>query len=81
MHCSKTGFLFDHVVGGGRQRLRHIKTKRFSSLEVDHQLELGGRLNGKLTWFSALEDAMGVRRRHSSENEWAVRDQAADFSE
>ena len=58
--AAKRALLFDHVVGGGEQRLRHIKAERSSSLEVDHQLELGGRLNGKLAWFCAPEDAIGI---------------------
>jgi hypothetical protein len=32
--------LFDHLVGAGEQRRRHAEAKRFSSLEVDYEIEL-----------------------------------------
>jgi len=33
--------LFDHLVGGGDQRLWDHQTKRLRGLEIDHKLELG----------------------------------------
>src|SRR4029453_9020249 len=72
--------LFDHFIGCVEQRRRHGEAKRFRGLEVDYQLELDGGLDGKLTWFRALEDAISIRRRTPVliENIRAVRDQAAD---
>jgi hypothetical protein len=36
---AKPSSLFDHLVGGGEQRLRHGQAERLGGLEVDHQLE------------------------------------------
>src|SRR5260370_9336466 len=33
--------LFNHLVGGGEQRLRHVETQRLCGLEIDRQFELG----------------------------------------
>ena len=35
--------LFDHLVGGGEQRLRHGEVERLRGLEIDQKLELGPR--------------------------------------
>jgi hypothetical protein len=37
--------LFNYVVGQLLQMQGHSEAERFRGLEVDHQLELGGRLN------------------------------------
>jgi hypothetical protein len=40
---------FDHLVGAGEQRRRHLEAKRPScGLEVDHELELGRLLDCEL---------------------------------
>ena len=62
MQCSKSS-LFNHLVGQLLQMQGHIKAERLRGLEVDHQLELGGRLNRQLAWFLALEDSIDIRRR------------------
>src|SRR5262249_17226645 len=42
---SKVAFiLFDHFVGAAEQRKGHSKTEHFRGLEVDNQLNFGGRL-------------------------------------
>ena len=41
LQCNKETPLFDHLVGGGDQRLRDGQTKRLCGLEIDHKLELG----------------------------------------
>jgi hypothetical protein len=69
-----------------RRRLYSITSSAVASsdvgLEVNHQLELDWRLDGKLARFRALEDAVGVQRRTSVliDDIRAVRDQAAAFS-
>jgi hypothetical protein len=42
-----------------------LDAERLRGFEVDHQLELDWRLDGKLTRFRALEDAVDVSGRLS----------------
>ena len=67
MQCSK-GSLFNHLVDQLLQMQGHVEAERFRGLEVDHLLELGGRLNRQLAWLRAPEDAIDVdaARRYSS---------------
>ena len=45
--CAKSGHrLFDQLVGTQLQFTRNREPDRLRSLEIDHQLVLGGRLNG-----------------------------------
>src|SRR5262245_64215813 len=46
--------LFDHLVGAGEQRLRHVEAERLGCLEVDHQLELGWLLDRNIARLGAL---------------------------
>jgi len=64
LHCGRNWHLFDHLVGGGKQRRRDGQTKRLRSLEIDHQLVFGRLLNRQLTRLSAFEDAVDVFCRH-----------------
>jgi len=54
---------FYHLVGGGEQRLRDGQAEPFRGFEVDHQLKLGRRLNGKIGRLGSLEDAIDLRSR------------------
>src|SRR5947209_7223971 len=58
MRAAETGHgippSFDHLVGAGEQRRRHLNAERLGSLEVNHQLELDWRLDGKLARFRAV---------------------------
>ena len=60
---NRTAPLFDHLVGGGLQRLRDGHAECVSGLEIDHQFEFGGCLHRKFGGFLALEDAVDVTGR------------------
>jgi hypothetical protein len=36
----KSPFSFDHLIGATEQHRRHFEAERFSSLEVDYEIEL-----------------------------------------
>jgi hypothetical protein len=55
--------LLNDLVGAREQRRRDIDAKRLGRLQVDHQLELDWRLDGKLARLLAFEDAISIRRR------------------
>src|SRR5215203_1685962 len=51
---------FDHLVGATEKRGRHRQTEGLRGLEVDDQLVFGWRLDRKISWLLALEDAIDV---------------------
>jgi hypothetical protein len=53
--------LFDDLIGAREQHRRHIESQRVGSLQVDHQFELGRRLQRKIAGISALQDPVDVR--------------------
>jgi hypothetical protein len=55
--------LFDHFVGALLEMYRHVKAKRLSGFQIDHQLEFDRSLHGKLAWPLALKNAINIRRR------------------
>ena len=62
--CSAANFsLFDHLVGGGEQGLRHGETKRFGRFEIDHQLVLSWRLHRQVGRLLTSKNAINIIRR------------------
>src|SRR5262245_40786027 len=52
--CTAAKRLFDHLVGE-REQLRRYFEERPSGLEINHQLEFGGLLDGQFAGMSAFE--------------------------
>lgn len=42
---SERRFLFDHLVGAVKQRRRSRQAERLGRLEIDHKLDLGGKVD------------------------------------
>ena len=57
--------LFDHLVGAGEEGFGDGQPERLGGLEVDHKLELGRPLDGKLARFVVLEDAIRHTMPHA----------------
>src|SRR5262249_32658658 len=51
---------FNHLVRPCEQHRRHIESQCIGSLQIDHQFELGRRLQGKIARISALQDPVDV---------------------
>src|SRR5262249_8243417 len=51
---------FDHLVGAGEQRRRHLQAERPSPLEVDYKLGLCRRRAWKVGGLLSLEDAIDI---------------------
>src|SRR6516225_3740468 len=53
-------FLFDHLIGAGEQRRRHLNAEDPRGLEVERQLEAGRLLDRQFAGFLPFEDAADV---------------------
>jgi hypothetical protein len=60
--AAKLTALFNHLVGDGEQRWRHLDAERACRLKVDDKLELGRRLHRQVGRLGALEDAIDIVR-------------------
>src|SRR4029450_8686926 len=52
--------LLDHLIRAQQHRLRDREPERLRRLQVDHQLELRGLLDGKIGGLDALKDLIHV---------------------
>src|SRR5262249_36941850 len=79
MHCSKIYWLFDHLVGGGEQRLRECQAQRLSRLEVKDKIELCGLFDRQIRWLRALQYLVHICRATPKEigRACAIRHQTA----
>src|SRR5262245_31058274 len=57
------GLSFDHLVGTGKQRIRHRQAEGLSGLEVDDKLEFRRVLHRKVCHLPTLEDAINATGR------------------
>src|SRR5262245_59905598 len=61
----QTVALFNHLVGAGEQRGRHLDAERFGGLEIDHQLEFGWLHDRQIVRLLARENPAGVSSRRT----------------
>src|SRR6516165_10210731 len=61
--CSKLRVLLNHLVGALLEMQRHVEAERLRGLEVDRQLELDWKLDGKLARLRAIQDFIHICRR------------------
>jgi len=55
--------LLDHLIGGRKQLVGDRKAERLGRLAVDHQLESGRLLDGKLAGLGAAQDFVDIGSR------------------
>jgi len=75
--------LFDHLVGAHQERFRDFQAERLGGLQVDHQFELGRRLDRQVGRLLAAQNAVDIGRRAAERIDIVrpVGQQAAAFRE
>src|SRR5262245_6637434 len=61
----QTAPLFEHLVGAGENRRRHIEAVGLRGLQIDHQLVLRRRLDREVSGLFTFKDAVDVAGRLS----------------
>src|SRR5262249_58869951 len=46
---------FDHLVGAGEQRRRHVEAERLGGRQIDHEIEFGRLLDRDIGWLGATQ--------------------------
>jgi hypothetical protein len=67
MSSRSGGASLDDLVGAQQNRWGYRKTERRGGLAVHEHLELGRKLNGKLRWLRAAQDAIDISGRATKE--------------
>src|SRR5262249_39022351 len=61
--AAKKAALFDHLVGGGENRIRHGHAEGLGGLEIDDELEPGRQLDRQLARLGTIENAIDIGGR------------------
>ena len=61
MPCAEQSFSWiDHLIRPQQQRRRDGEPERLGGLRIDHELEVGGWYEGKISWVGTFENAIDV---------------------
>src|SRR4029077_4219833 len=63
--CQKrtSAISFNHFVGAIEQRTQYVETKRPSSLEIDHEFEFHGLLDGQIGGLCSIQKLLHIARQ------------------
>src|SRR4029079_4112748 len=60
--CGTTNWsLFDQLIGTNEKLQWHFKPKRFGSLKIYEQADLGGQLDREISWLRAFDDLVDIK--------------------